>query len=250
MAAPPVLPSISRLTSGYGVRPGRSSGAPTYHAGADFRASRGDPVFAVADGTVDFVATDRAPRGTRGYGNVVAIAHPGGFWSMYAHLSRVDVAEGDGVVAGQQIGAAGNTTNGKFRGMGAHLHFEVRTAAVPGPYRTTNVDPVAWLLERGVDVRGRDILIDRGRGGREPTGGLSGLLALTEQHGARPIFSALRGLGGPVDAATLDLGAPGLPDEPLRDPWTFDPPNAGVYVLLTSTVGAIGAAAFAIWRRR
>lgn len=245
MASPPVLPSISRLTSGYGVRPGRSSGAPTYHAGADFRASRGDPAFAVEAGTVDFIATDARPRSTRGYGNVVAIAHAGGFWSMYAHLSRVDVVEGQTVQAGQQIGATGNTTNGKFRGMGPHLHFEVRTARVPGPYRTTNVDPVAWLLERGVDARGRDIIVDSRRGGVTPQGGLAGVGSLLEQVAERP----LRGLGS-IDDPRLDLGAEGLPDEPLRDPWTFSPPSAAYYVLLSSTFGAVGAALWALLAKR
>ena len=210
MATAPVSPHISRLVSGYGVRPGRRSGAPTFHSGADFLGSRGDPVFAVADGIVDFVATDSRPRRTSGYGNVVSIFHPDeGVYSMYAHLSRLDVAEGDHVSAGQQIGDVGNTTNGKFRGMGTHLHFEIRRpgpggrAPVPGPYRAYNMDPVAWLEARGVGFG------PRGEIAPQP-GAVAGL------------WSAI-GLGGLGQYEELDLGAEGLPEEPTRDPWTFDP---------------------------
>jgi hypothetical protein len=59
------------------------------------------------------------------------------------------------------------------------------------------------------------------------------------------------GLGATVDPA-LDMGAVGLPDEPLRDPWTFDPPSGGVYVLMTGAGAAAlaGAAlAFKNWTR-
>jgi murein DD-endopeptidase MepM/ murein hydrolase activator NlpD len=128
---------------------------------------------------------------------------------MYAHLHRLEVVEGQHVVAGQPIGEVGNTTNGKFRGMGPHLHFEIRRpgpqgrAPVPGPYRTYNLDPVAWFETRGIRFGPRGHIT-------EGSSGTSGL------------WAAASGLGG-LGQAELDLGAEGLPDEPVRDPWTFDP---------------------------
>lgn len=59
--------------------------------------------------------------GYAGYGQVVLIAHPGGFRTMYAHLSRVRVRRGQWVRAGSWIGNAGCT--GSCTGL--HLHFEL-----------------------------------------------------------------------------------------------------------------------------
>jgi murein DD-endopeptidase MepM/ murein hydrolase activator NlpD len=58
---------------------------------------------------------------TRGGGNQVKIAHANGKTSMYAHLTKATVNEGDQVVAGQQIAISGAT--GKVTG--PHLHFEL-----------------------------------------------------------------------------------------------------------------------------
>lgn len=160
MIRPPTDPGLSRITSGFGTRLGRS-GRPTFHAGLDFLGRRGEPVFAVLPGRVVVVVHD-SPRNRRtsGYGNVVAIDHKDGWWTVYAHLDRIDVHEGQEVVAGDQLGTVGNTSDGKFPGMGAHLHFEIRNAAgvpFPGPYRRFNVDPQPWMAERGLrfDARGR-----------------------------------------------------------------------------------------------
>jgi murein DD-endopeptidase MepM/ murein hydrolase activator NlpD len=229
--SPPVDPSISKRTSGYGVRLGRTSGRPTFHAGLDFRGRRGDPVFAVQDGVVEFLARDDAPgRRTRGYGNVVAIRHASGQRTVYAHLGRLYVAQGQAVTAGKLIGTVGNTTNGKFRGMGPHLHFEVRNpgpggaAPFPGPYRAHNIDPEPWLDQHGVRIAHNGaIALDAGRGGRAP----------------QVPGETLAGLGQ-VDDGTLSYGYEGLPDEPLPDPWTFDPLSP-LFV-----AGAVGAGALVL----
>lgn len=157
----PNFPTFSRMSSGYGVRGGRTSGAPTFHAGLDFVAFEGDPVRAFRAGQVKYIArdTERRVRGFDGYGNAVVLYHPQiGLYSFYAHLSSVLVSVGQLVRAGQVIGLAGKTTNGKFPGMGAHLHFEIRrpkengAMPFPAPYRTYNLDPLPVLASAGVQV--------------------------------------------------------------------------------------------------
>jgi hypothetical protein len=109
----PVPPSSYHLSAGFGD-PGRlwSSGQ---HTGLDFAAPVGTPVSAAAGGTVTVEHPGWA-------GNLVRIDHGGGVETLYAHLSRVDVADGDTVDAGEQVGAVGDLGNTS----GPHLHFEVR----------------------------------------------------------------------------------------------------------------------------
>jgi len=213
--APPVDPGRSRLTSGYGWRTSRRSGRRTFHAGSDFLGRRGDPVFAVAQGTVVKLGLDedRANR-MGGYGNLVAVDHGDGWWSVYAHLSAIAVQLGQHVEPGQKLGEVGNTSNGRFRGMGSHLHFEIRDASgaapLPGPYRRFNTDPAAWLAERGIRTVRRGF--DLGPGAVTPS--------------AEQPLVGIGGLAGVEDEE-------GLPDEPIRDPWTFDPISGGAIALVT-----------------
>lgn len=98
-----------------------------FHAGIDIPAERGAPVLAAADGTVTETGFDPER------GNYVRIDHGDGLTVLYAHCSRVDVAEGDEVTAGAVIAAVGSTG----RSTGPHLHFEVRqdgTAQNPTAY--------------------------------------------------------------------------------------------------------------------
>ena len=105
------------------------------HPGIDINGSTGDPVTAAGDGTV--VLAGMAPAGYSGYGNVVMVDHGGGLATLYAHLSRVDVAMGQAVQQGQQLGAIGMTG----AATGPHLHFEVRVDNKP-------TDPIPWLPAR------------------------------------------------------------------------------------------------------
>ena len=107
------------------------------HPGIDIDGITGDPVTAAAPGTV--VGAGAAPQGLSGYGTIVAIDHGGGLLTLYAHLSRVDVATGQHVDTGQLVGAIGTT--GFVTG--DHLHFEVRVNNVP-------VDPMIFLAPRPV----------------------------------------------------------------------------------------------------
>ena len=90
---------------------------PAGHKGIDYALYQGTPVLAVMDGKVS-----RTAQITGGYGTHVVIDHDGGLQTVYAHLSRVTVPLGAGVLAGQLIGYSGNTGNST----GPHLHFEVR----------------------------------------------------------------------------------------------------------------------------
>ncbi len=151
------LPAGHRVGSHYGYRNSRRTGERTFHAGIDFLAERGTPVYAVRGGVVEAVATNTTQTLFAGYGNAVVVHHPDeGRWSFYAHLEDVTVEEGQPVEPGTLLGHVGNTTNGRFPGMGAHLHFEVRVARgdggspFPGPYRRHNVDPEDWLAAMGV----------------------------------------------------------------------------------------------------
>jgi murein DD-endopeptidase MepM/ murein hydrolase activator NlpD len=109
------------------------------HPGIDIDGITGDPVTAAASGTV--VGAGAPPPGFDGYGTIVAIDHGGGLLTLYAHLSRVDVATGQHVDTGQLLGAIGMTGIAT----GDHLHFEVRVNNVP-------MDPMIFLSPRPVSV--------------------------------------------------------------------------------------------------
>lgn len=98
------------VTSLYGWRDKRM------HKGIDVDLNKGDKVVAAFDGKV------RIAKRRGGYGNVVVIMHPNGLETVYAHLSRIKVKEGQVVLSGQLIGLGGNTGHST----GSHLHFEVR----------------------------------------------------------------------------------------------------------------------------
>jgi len=101
------------------------------HNGIDFLAEVGTPVFAAKDGTV------RYARYKKGNGNYVVLLHPWNYATYYCHLSKINVAEGQRVKAGQIIGYVGKTGNANRSGMRAHLHFEIRKNGVAQDPLTT-----------------------------------------------------------------------------------------------------------------
>ena len=88
----------------------------TAHNGVDLIAPQGDPVLAVADGTVTDVITSR-----KGLGNVVEITHPGGYVTRYAHLADIAVTKGQKVSRGRRLASVGISGNS----FAPHLHFEL-----------------------------------------------------------------------------------------------------------------------------
>jgi len=85
------------------------------HAGIDFMASYGQPIYAVTDGTVVFAGRHG------GHGNYVKLDHGGGLGTGYAHMSRIAVSPGQRVRRGQVIGYVGSTG----LSTGPHLHYEM-----------------------------------------------------------------------------------------------------------------------------
>lgn len=120
-------PAPGRYSSGFGARVDPMGAGQGFHPGLDIAARQGTPVVAAAGGEV----VHAGPAGT--YGNMIAIRHPDGTETRYAHLSAVDVKVGERVGPGASIGAVGSTG----RSTGPHLHFEVRRAGKavdPRPY--------------------------------------------------------------------------------------------------------------------
>ncbi|MFI6285620.1 M23 family metallopeptidase [Streptomyces sp. NPDC051018] len=123
----------------YGLSAGFGSGGARWarrHTGQDFAVDIGTPVRSVGAGRVRSVSCRGA------FGIEIIVAHPGGYYTQYAHLASVAVDQGERVRPGQRIGQAGTTGNST----GPHLHFEVRLT----PYLGSGVDPAEWFRERGV----------------------------------------------------------------------------------------------------
>jgi murein DD-endopeptidase MepM/ murein hydrolase activator NlpD len=115
-------------SSGFGVRADPFTGAPALHTGLDLQGETGTSVRATADGTVTSAGW------SGGYGRVVDIDHGNGLSTRYAHLSSIDVRQGQTVRTGQVIGRIGSTG----RSTGPHLHYETRVKGEP-------VDPQKFL---------------------------------------------------------------------------------------------------------
>ena len=110
---------------GYVRKTGQTS---VTHKGADFHAPEGTPVIAVNRGVVRLVQE------TRDYGKTVVIDHGLGLMSMYMHLSKIYVSQGELVLRGQVIGLSGQTGYAES----PHLHLTIRLGEI-------SIDPVVFL---------------------------------------------------------------------------------------------------------
>jgi len=106
----------ARQTSGFGMRRHPITRRPDMHAGVDFVSYGDTRIFASGHGVVKFAGENG------GYGNMVSIDHGYGIETLYAHMSRIDVKEGQRVRPSTVLGRMGNTG----LSTGPHLHFEVR----------------------------------------------------------------------------------------------------------------------------
>lgn len=108
--------NLRQMASGFGYRSDPFTKVRKFHAGMDFSAPNGAPVFATGDGVVD-----RADAGSSGYGNHVVIRHGFGYETLYGHLSKYNCRPGQRVKRGDIIGFVGSTG----RSQGPHCHYEV-----------------------------------------------------------------------------------------------------------------------------
>ena len=129
-------PLASSINSEFGMRLHPVYGDWRLHAGTDFQATTGTPLRAASDGIVSKVTW------YGGGGLIVAVEHAGGVETWFLHLSQVLVTPGETVTGGQVIALSGATGVGTA----PHFHLETHVNGVP-------VDPVQFMLERGVDLR-------------------------------------------------------------------------------------------------
>ncbi len=127
----------SRISSRFGPRSDPFLGTARFHAGQDFAAATGTPVYATGGGVVLSASAGG------GYGNLVQVDHGNGLVTRYAHLSEMSVSAGQPIAAGQLVGKAGSTG----RSTGPHLHYETRLNNVPNdPMRLMRVGAQLGML--------------------------------------------------------------------------------------------------------
>ena len=109
-----IWPSNKHYLSGFDYAPNAN------HWGIDIAGNEGEGVYATDAGVIVYAGWNNY-----GYGNMILIDHGGGFQSLYAHLSGLNVGCGQSVGQGDVIGGIGTTG----RSSGSHLHFEIMTSS-------------------------------------------------------------------------------------------------------------------------
>lgn len=121
--------SLNRVASGFGYRIDPIYKDRRLHAGLDFTAPIGTPIYATADGVIKDAGFN-----TGGYGNRVVINHGFGYETLYAHMVRIKARVGTRVKRGEVIGYVGSTG----KSTGPHLHYEVHKNG-------TQLDPIYYF---------------------------------------------------------------------------------------------------------
>ncbi len=112
----PVKSTQANIASGYGYRIHPIYKTTMMHTGIDFTAPTGTPIYAAGNGVIRSVEMNG-----RGYGNNVIINHGFGYETLYGHMSRINVRNGQKINRGDIVGFVGNTGSST----GPHLHYEV-----------------------------------------------------------------------------------------------------------------------------
>jgi murein DD-endopeptidase MepM/ murein hydrolase activator NlpD len=107
---------LKRMASGFGMRIDPVYKTPHMHAGLDFSAEIGTPVYATGNGIIEIAGSQGD-----GYGNKVVINHGFGYETLYGHNSKILVRAGQKVKRGQTIALVGSTG----KSTGPHCHYEV-----------------------------------------------------------------------------------------------------------------------------
>lgn len=119
---------------------GASRNGGRTHRGIDVLSPVGDPVFASKTGRVAYATWQK------GYGGVVKILHPGGTMTVYAHLSRITVRQGDWVVRSTLIGRTGKSGNASEAHTLPHVHYELRL-------NENVIDPAQGPFDKNIKIR-------------------------------------------------------------------------------------------------
>lgn len=133
-----------QITSGFGWRIHPIYKTQEFHPGIDFPSNQGTPVYATGNGKIEFSGTDNS-----GYGIHVIINHGFGYQTLYGHLSKVAVKEGEKVLRGQLIGYVGSTG----LSTAPHLHYEVIK-------NNEKVNPVNYIFS-GISEKDYALLLER-----------------------------------------------------------------------------------------
>lgn len=133
-AMPAIMPikvsDPGQIASGFGYRVHPVFKTERFHAGIDFTAQIGTPIYATGNGVVE-----QADAESSGYGLCVRIKHGYGYGTLYGHMSKILVTPGQKIRRGQVIGLVGNTG----LSTGPHCHYEVHRNGEP-------VNPIAYFL--------------------------------------------------------------------------------------------------------
>jgi murein DD-endopeptidase MepM/ murein hydrolase activator NlpD len=128
---------LERIASGFGVRIDPIYKILKFHAGLDFTAPTGTPVYATGDGVVE-----AADYQAGGYGNNIWVRHGYGYRTHYAHMVKLKSVVGQKVQRGEVIGWVGSTG----KSTGPHLHYEVER-------NSEKIDPVHFFYN---DLKAED----------------------------------------------------------------------------------------------
>lgn len=124
------------------------NGGKRPHQGWDLWAPIGTPIYAVADGLVEFVKTNSGDYGSQICTSFEDPQNPGNLlYAFYAHLSQIYVTAKMWVTEGQLLGLTGKSGNASgFKSIeDMHLHFEIRDAVAPGKGLKNRMDPAKYF---------------------------------------------------------------------------------------------------------
>jgi len=135
---------LTRVASGFGYRIDPIYKTVKLHAGLDFAAPQGTPIYATANGTVTVAGNTG-----NGYGNHVVINHGYGYETLYGHMVRVKARVGQQIKRGEVIGYVGSTG----KSTGPHCHYEVHKNG-------QKIDPV-YFFYNDLSPEQYDLLLKR-----------------------------------------------------------------------------------------
>lgn len=149
LAATPAIQPVSnkdltRVASGFGYRIDPIYKTVKLHAGLDFAAPQGTPIYATANGTVTVAGNTG-----NGYGNHVVINHGYGYETLYGHMVKVKTRAGQQIKRGEVIGYVGSTG----KSTGPHCHYEVHKNG-------QKIDPV-YFFYNDLSPEQYDLLLKR-----------------------------------------------------------------------------------------